>query len=228
MTTDGQGMANSRGPNRLDRRKARTRAALVAAAQRLLAEQGRADVSIQEITEAADVGFGSFYNHFTSKDELFDAAVALSLEEHGALLDSVVGDLKDPAEVFSASVRLTGRLQRTHPQMARILVRTGMPYLTSESGLAPQAMRTCRPPPTTDGWTSTTRTPPWPWPVAPCSEYCTSWRPAPTSMPSASPISWPPAYCACSAWRAPKHRRSPRGPCPPCPRPDLGVRAGRL
>ncbi|WP_328664979.1 hypothetical protein [Streptomyces sp. NBC_00328] len=51
------------------------------------------------------------------------------------------GDLKDPAEIFAASVRLTGRLQRTHPQIARILVRTGMAYLTSDSGQAPQAMR---------------------------------------------------------------------------------------
>ncbi|MFE2578710.1 TetR/AcrR family transcriptional regulator [Streptomyces sp. NPDC059378] len=145
MSTDRRGGADSRtpdhAPNRLDRRKARTRAALVVAAQRFLAEQGRADVSIQEITEAADVGFGSFYNHFTSKDELFEAAVALTLEQHGTLLDSVVGRLKDPAEIFAASVRLTGRLQRTHPQIARILVRTGMPYLTSGSGLAPLAMR---------------------------------------------------------------------------------------
>ncbi|CCK26116.1 TetR family transcriptional regulator [Streptomyces davaonensis JCM 4913] len=145
MSIDRQGIANSRtpsrAPNRLDRRKARTRAALIAAAQQFLAEQGRADVSIQEITEAADVGFGSFYNHFTSKDELFDAAVALTLEEHGALMDSVVGDLKDPAEIFAASVRLTGRLQRTHTQIARVLVRTGMPYLTSDSGLAPRAIR---------------------------------------------------------------------------------------
>ncbi|MFF8193187.1 TetR/AcrR family transcriptional regulator [Streptomyces bobili] len=145
MSIDRQGKANSRAPspapNRLDRRKARTRAALIAAGQGFLAEQGRTDVSIQEITEAADVGFGSFYNHFTSKDELFDAAVALTLEEHGALLESVVGDLKDPAEIFAASVRLTARLQRTHTQIARILVRTGMPYLTSDSGLAPRAMR---------------------------------------------------------------------------------------
>jgi AcrR family transcriptional regulator len=128
-------------PNRLDRRKARTRAALIAAAQRLLAEQGRVEVSIQEITEAADVGFGSFYNHFTSKEELFDAATAGTLEEHGALLDSILGELQDPAEVFAASVRLTGRLQRTHPQIAKILVRTGMSYLTLEVGLAPQVMR---------------------------------------------------------------------------------------
>ncbi|MFF8424390.1 MULTISPECIES: TetR/AcrR family transcriptional regulator [unclassified Streptomyces] len=146
MSIDRQGRANtpSHTPNRVDRRKARTRAALIAAAQRFLADQGRTDVSIQEITEAADVGFGSFYNHFTSKDELFDAAVARTLEEHGALLESVVGDLKDPAEIFAASVRLTGRLQRTHTQMARILVRTGMSYLTSDSGLAPQAMRDLR------------------------------------------------------------------------------------
>ncbi|MFD4588959.1 TetR/AcrR family transcriptional regulator [Streptomyces sp. NPDC058434] len=145
MGIDRQGKTNTRAPspppNRLDRRKARTRAALIAAAQGFLAEQGRTDVSIQEITEAADVGFGSFYNHFTSKDELFDAAVALTLEEHGVLLESVVGELEDPAEIFAASVRLTGRLQRTHRQIARILVRTGMPYLTSDSGLAPRAMR---------------------------------------------------------------------------------------
>ncbi|MFD9124668.1 TetR/AcrR family transcriptional regulator [Kitasatospora sp. NPDC059571] len=148
MSTDRQSKANgrtpSRAPNRLDRRKALTRAALIAAAQGFLAEQGRADVSIQEITEAADVGFGSFYNHFTSKDELFDAAVALTLEQHGELLESVAGDLKDPAEIFAASIRLTGRLQRTHPQIARILVRTGMPYLTSDRGLAPRAMRDLR------------------------------------------------------------------------------------
>ncbi|MEV6209099.1 TetR/AcrR family transcriptional regulator [Kitasatospora sp. NPDC051914] len=148
MSTDPQSKADSRTPsrppNRLDRRKALTRAALIAAAQGFLAEQGRTDVSIQEITEAADVGFGSFYNHFTSKDELFDAAVALTLEQHGELLESVAGDLKDPAEIFAASVRLTGRLQRTHPQIARILVRTGMPYLTSDRGLAPRAMRDLR------------------------------------------------------------------------------------
>jgi AcrR family transcriptional regulator len=31
-------------------------------------------VSIQEITEAADIGFGSFYNHFESKEQLFRTA----------------------------------------------------------------------------------------------------------------------------------------------------------
>jgi AcrR family transcriptional regulator len=60
--------------NRLDRRKARTRAALIRAAQTLIAE-GRTNVPILEITQAADVGMGSFYNHFETKEQLFEAAV---------------------------------------------------------------------------------------------------------------------------------------------------------
>ena len=127
--------------NRLDRRKARTRAALISAARQLLARDGGVDVSIQEITDLADVGFGSFYNHFPTKADLFDAAVAETLEEHGALLDELTADLDDPAEVFAASVRLTVRLHKTHPQIAQIMANTGPAYLNSPSGLAPRALR---------------------------------------------------------------------------------------
>ena len=44
---------------------------------------------VLEITQAADVGMGSFYNHFDSKEELFEAAVADVLDAHGALLDQL-------------------------------------------------------------------------------------------------------------------------------------------
>ena len=60
--------------SRLNRRKARTRQALIDAAVRLIADGRRDRASIQEITEAADIGFGSFYNHFDSKEELFRTA----------------------------------------------------------------------------------------------------------------------------------------------------------
>ena len=50
------------------RRKRETRARLLEAALRLSAERGMEGVAINEITEAADVGFGSFYNHFESKE----------------------------------------------------------------------------------------------------------------------------------------------------------------
>ncbi|HEV2375196.1 MAG TPA: TetR/AcrR family transcriptional regulator [Streptosporangiaceae bacterium] len=127
--------------SRLERRKAHTRQALVAAAQRFLAEQGSAEVSIQEITDNADVGFGSFYNHFTSKLELFQAAIDEVLEEHGQMLDEYVAGIDDPAEVFAASMRMTVRLAQTHPRIARILSRTGLASLDSDRGLAPRALR---------------------------------------------------------------------------------------
>ena len=44
---------------------------------------------ILEITQAADVGMGSFYNHFESKEQLFEAAVEAVMDAYGqALLDS--------------------------------------------------------------------------------------------------------------------------------------------
>jgi AcrR family transcriptional regulator len=130
-------------PNRLERRKQRTRAALIKAAQRLIAE-GKVNVPVLEITQAADVGMGSFYNHFDSKDELFEAAVADVLELHGAMLDRLTEAIDDPAETFATSFRLTGRLFRRRPQESEILLANGPALLWSDRGLAPRALRDIR------------------------------------------------------------------------------------
>ena len=91
--------------NRLERRKMRTRAALIRAAQGFIAA-GKLNVPVLEITQAADVGMGSFYNHFDSKEELFQAAVNEVLDELGAILDKLTGEGEDPAETFARSFRL--------------------------------------------------------------------------------------------------------------------------
>lgn len=125
-------------PSRVDRRKQRTRDALLRAARQLLAE-GRTNVSIQEITDAADVGFGSFYNHFESKEALFDAAVESTVEDWALLRDQIVAGYDDPAEVFAVSFRMVGRLQRQAPELARALLNSGVSVLTRDQGLAPRA-----------------------------------------------------------------------------------------
>jgi AcrR family transcriptional regulator len=128
-------------PSRLDRRKARTRQALVDAAVRLIAE-GRGDrASIQEITDAADIGFGSFYNHFDSKEQLFQTASQEVLERWGAMIDRACAGISDPAEIFAVSVRITGRLGWTHPDLAHFLVGAGLDVLDQPVGLAPRALR---------------------------------------------------------------------------------------
>ena len=131
---------HSEPPNRLERRKQRTRSALVKAAQRFIAE-GKVNAPVLEITQAADVGMGSFYNHFDSKEQLFEAAVADVLDAHGAVLDRLTASLADPAETFAASFRLTGRLFRQRPQESEILLASGLALLSSERGLAPRALR---------------------------------------------------------------------------------------
>ena len=126
--------------NRLERRKARTRAALVRAAQSFIA-RGKTDVPILEITQAADVGMGSFYNHFDSKDELFQAGVEHALEVFGGVLDQLTAGLDDSAEVFAQGFRLTGRLHRRQPELSKVLLHNGLALVGSDKGLAPRARR---------------------------------------------------------------------------------------
>ncbi|TDO10070.1 TetR family transcriptional regulator [Mycobacterium sp. BK086] len=126
--------------NRLERRKQRTRMALIKAAQSMIAA-GKLNVPVLEITQAADVGMGSFYNHFQSKEELFEAAVGDVLDSHGAVLDELTADIEDPAAVFACSFRLTGRFFRERPQESRILLDNAGALLSSDRGLAPRAMR---------------------------------------------------------------------------------------
>jgi AcrR family transcriptional regulator len=134
MSNDGQP------PNRLERRKQRTRAALIKAAQDFIAA-GRLNVPVQDISQAADVGVGSFYNHFDSKEQLFQVAVNEVLDAHGAVLDTLTASVEDPAETFALSYRLSGRLLRQRPDMSREVLNHGLALITSERGLAPRATR---------------------------------------------------------------------------------------
>jgi AcrR family transcriptional regulator len=135
MTADGTPPTN-----RVERRKQRTRAALIGAAQTFIAA-GKTNVPVLEITQAADVGMGSFYNHFSSKEELFDAAVVDVLDAHGALLDELTTAIEDPAETFACNFRLTGRMFRRRPQESRILLDSGLSLIDNERGVAPRARR---------------------------------------------------------------------------------------
>jgi AcrR family transcriptional regulator len=130
--------------SRLDRRKARTRQALIDAAARLIAE-GRGDrASIAEITEEADIGFGSFYNHFDSKEQLFATASEEVLERWGQMIDRATAGLTDPAERFAVGSRISGRLGWTHPDIAGFLAGAGLGAVDIPTGLAPRALRDIR------------------------------------------------------------------------------------
>jgi AcrR family transcriptional regulator len=58
---------------RRERRRRETHARIFDAAMRLFAERGYANTPVEEITEAADVAKGTFFNYFPSKEAILEA-----------------------------------------------------------------------------------------------------------------------------------------------------------
>src|SRR5262245_66497970 len=73
--------------SRFERRKTKTRQELLAAAVRVLARKGFHDTKIADIAADADVGVGTFYLHFETKDALFDALVEDTVRRLKAAVD---------------------------------------------------------------------------------------------------------------------------------------------
>jgi AcrR family transcriptional regulator len=130
--------------NRQARRREATRSKLVEAAKALFARQGVDNTRIQEITEEADVGFGSFYNHFESKEAIVEAVLGETVAAQGAAIDRLTADLDDPAEVISVAHRHFVRLASTDPEWAWLLIRLDVSHNVMVRALAPFARRDLR------------------------------------------------------------------------------------
>ncbi|MBP3893843.1 MAG: TetR/AcrR family transcriptional regulator [Atopobiaceae bacterium] len=75
----------------VDRRVARTEAAVIGAFERLLDEKGYARMTVQEILDAADVGRATFYAHFQGKEGVMEAFVTSVIEHVAAPVEAEAG-----------------------------------------------------------------------------------------------------------------------------------------
>jgi len=128
-------------PSRVARRQARTRRTLIQAAGELMAEVGAEAVTISSITERADLGAGTFYNYFSSREDVIGAVVASAVETLGQRLDALTLDMSDAAEIYSFSLRHLLGTAVSDPIWGWLVVRLGIAHSELLGTLGPRARR---------------------------------------------------------------------------------------
>jgi AcrR family transcriptional regulator len=125
---------------RRQRRAAETRLRLFRCALRLFAERGFPKVTVADITEAADVGKGTFFNYFESKDHVLGVMAEIQL---GKIKEAVTLAESGKQTIHSVLRRLFLRVAEEpgrSPDLARALISS---FLASEGvrGLIDRNMR---------------------------------------------------------------------------------------
>jgi AcrR family transcriptional regulator len=108
--------------DRRQRRSAETRERLFRSALELFAQKGFAETTVEDITEAADVGKGTFFNYFPSKDHILLAFGEMQLGKLEAAIELARGSGEPMPEFLrSLGVRMTQEPTR-NPAIIRALL----------------------------------------------------------------------------------------------------------
>jgi AcrR family transcriptional regulator len=97
-------------------------------AEALVESRGVDAVTIEEITEAADVARRTFYHHFDSKHDALVPLARTRTEELNRRIDRLIEAVDDPAEVVSIALRHTLRGIPEDPLCAWFIFRSGLPH----------------------------------------------------------------------------------------------------
>jgi len=97
---------NTNEMTRFERRKASTKARIVEAAERLMRDRGVEAVTIQDITDAADVGHGTFYLHFKTKGEVLRPLIEHLSDQVHVRVDRAARGATDPALRMALGLRI--------------------------------------------------------------------------------------------------------------------------
>ncbi len=109
-------------PGRRERRRAETREKIFRAALQLFAARGISAVTVEDITEAADVGKGTFFNYFPSKEHIFGAFGDIQIGKIEAALADVRAGHMSVREALAAMPRQLAELPGRSPKMMQSLL----------------------------------------------------------------------------------------------------------
>jgi len=117
-------------PTRRERRRAETRERIIRHALRLFSERGVTATTVEDITDAADVGKGTFFNYFPSKEHILAHLCKLQM---GKIKESVAQavDSTEPMDrvMYRIALTLAEKFEASPSLVQSILV----PSLSSDS-----------------------------------------------------------------------------------------------
>lgn len=96
--------------NRRERKKMNAKNAILEAAVKLFVQKGYKETAIADIMNEADMGIGTFYNYFQSKEEILKYFLAEIISEtHQHFIDLIKAP-KSAAEILTETFLYTGRI----------------------------------------------------------------------------------------------------------------------
>lgn len=103
-------------------RRDRMRQRLLAAAARVIAERGQDKATIDDFITGAGVSRGTFYNHFSTREQLLEALWTMIGHDPFAQILATCSRITDPAEHLSAVTRLVLRQAMADPAWGWLVV----------------------------------------------------------------------------------------------------------
>ncbi len=112
--------------NRSQRRRLRNREKLMQATQSIIIEKGVNALNPRLITAKADLGLGTFYNHFKTVSEIIDAVVDLIVQHHLLETARITAEFSDPAEIAAMATRFNFHKIADNDTWRRLVMDSGI------------------------------------------------------------------------------------------------------
>ena len=96
---------------------------IIDAAVTLLSEKGYSNTTMQDIAEAAQVGKGTVYRIFESKDEMISYLLSMYIDEIAARIHAALVKITDPMQKMRSIIRIELDYHDENPNLAQFMVR---------------------------------------------------------------------------------------------------------
>ncbi len=117
-------------PNRREKRRAETRERIVQHALRLFSERGVIATTVEDITNAADVGKGTFFNYFPSKEDIL---TYLCQSQMGKIKEFVSKAIHSTESMDHVLYRLASIITEEFAQCPALARSILVPFFSSDS-----------------------------------------------------------------------------------------------